>query len=134
MKLKSMPRKKAKGLNLVALMDIFTVLVFFLIFNIHDEQAVTVKVVNDLPISEVAKDELLNSANVSLLEILSEQEFLYDGVKYSDVSVLENRCDDCRWLAIIAPRKMHYGLIDDVVLSAREHGYEQIFLVVRAID
>ncbi|XEV12220.1 ExbD/TolR family protein (plasmid) [Vibrio alginolyticus] len=73
-------QKKAPTLSLVALMDIFTVLVFFLMFNVHSDQAIEQsRNVLDLPLSTQAIDHLAMDAQVDVLEIPDENTAVFNG-------------------------------------------------------
>lgn len=73
-------QKKAPTLSLVALMDIFTVLVFFLMFNVHSDQAIEQsRNVLDLPLSAQAVDHLAMDAQVDVLEIPDEDTAIFNG-------------------------------------------------------
>ncbi|MCQ9091086.1 biopolymer transporter ExbD [Vibrio alginolyticus] len=73
-------QKKAPTLSLVALMDIFTVLVFFLMFNVHSDQAIEQsRNVLNLPLSAQAIDHLAMDAQVDVLEIPDENTAIFNG-------------------------------------------------------
>ncbi|MCD1416903.1 biopolymer transporter ExbD [Vibrio parahaemolyticus] len=73
-------QKKAPTLSLVALMDIFTVLVFFLMFNVHSDQAIEQsRNVLNLPLSAQAIDHLTMDAQVDVLEIPNESAVIFNG-------------------------------------------------------
>ncbi|EHK2924764.1 biopolymer transporter ExbD [Vibrio parahaemolyticus] len=72
-------QKKTPKLSLVALMDIFTVLVFFLMFNVHSNQAIEQSRLLDLPLSAQAIDHLATDAKVDILEVPDENSVVFNG-------------------------------------------------------
>ncbi|WP_299495642.1 biopolymer transporter ExbD [uncultured Shewanella sp.] len=128
------------GISLVALMDIFTVLVFFLIFNVHEEQALQIKNVKDLPVSSVMKDmDSLRKKEIAVLEVIDKKKaFLND--KELDMTKgltvikehFQNLCNEtqCPALAIEAPKAMSYPFINQFVNMGYEIGFNGVFLIV----
>ncbi|HFK4418718.1 TPA: ExbD/TolR family protein [Vibrio parahaemolyticus] len=140
---KNKVRKRPPTLSLVALMDIFTVLVFFLMFNVHNEQAINVGEVANLPASTQAVDILKPEAKVDTLEILDEQSVMFNGqqVKTEDDDALstlitsyceraETRSTDCNALAIEAPNDMSYLLVNRFVELGKTLNFQKIYLIV----
>lgn len=140
---KNRANKKQPTLSLVALMDIFTVLVFFLMFNVHNEQAINVGEVINLPSSTQAVDVLKPEAKVDTLEILDEQSVMFNGqqVKAEDDHALlslitsycehaEDRDSDCHALAIEAPNDMSYLLVNRFVELGKSLNFQKIYLIV----
>ncbi|EJG1885668.1 biopolymer transporter ExbD [Vibrio parahaemolyticus] len=138
------PRRKTQGLSLVALMDIFTVLVFFLMFNVHSEQALEAGVnVPDLPQSTEAIDQLARDAQVMVLEVTKDESLYLDGQKIeldAELRLLteqakascqeEGHAERCRHLAIEAPEAMPYSRVNRFVLWGRHLEFQDIYLVV----
>lgn len=134
--------KKGTDLNLIALMDIFTVLVFFLLFNVHEEQSVNMGThISHLPLSTQAEDELKEESDVQVLELpsLSQAYFAGQEVTVSDSAhalsgvmhkYCEARTDNCRLLAIEAPPEMPYSFVNQFVELGRSVGFDKVYLVV----
>ncbi|MGF1803973.1 biopolymer transporter ExbD [Aliivibrio sifiae] len=136
-------QKKTSALNLVALMDIFTVLVFFLLFNVHSEQALNVSdKVKALPLSTQAIDRLTMSSTFEVLEVPSRKMAYFNGeavsldkslmtlssrMKASCVAKKEKRC---RRLAIEAPADMPYSYVNQFVELGSHLNFENVYLVV----
>ncbi len=136
-------KKKAPGLNLVALMDIFTVLVFFLMFNLHDEQAINLgKEVAQLPASVLAVDNLKASTKVDVLEIPNAQTVYFNGQALAVDETLEQvasgiaaacqtaSAKGCHILALEAPPTMPYPDVDRFVKLGKHLKFDDIYLVV----
>ncbi|MFA0000187.1 biopolymer transporter ExbD [Vibrio sp. 10N.261.46.A3] len=138
----SRKNKRGSALNLVALMDIFTVLVFFLLFNVHDDQVVELgSNIDSLPLSEQATDELKEALNVQVLELPSQSQAYFAGeaISLSDgikglSEFIHNHCKvtegHCRLLAIQAPPDMPYPFVNKFVELGRKLGFENVYLVV----
>lgn len=126
---------KPQGLNLVALMDIFTVLVFFLIFNVHSEQVVANVHIQNLPISNVALDELYQREDVDVLEVVSANQLIFNGNSLKNSNNLKQYCvnskSKCNILALLAPENINYAIIDRFVALGRKVGFRDIYLVVK---
>lgn len=78
-------QRKVAGINLVSLMDIFTILVFFLLVNSSDVETLSTNDAVKLPesISEVKPRE-------TILIVVNEQDILVQGRKISDVATVLN--------------------------------------------
>ncbi len=135
-------RKRLIKISLTSLMDIFTVLVFFLIFNIHDS-SVDFKGVRerDIPESIVSLDELKNDASFSLLEIFKNGNVFFNGMKVfsnEDFSLkveeycssFKDKCGNTK-LAVFADKEMNYLGIDSYLKSLQGSEFENIYLMVR---
>ncbi len=137
-------KRKVVGLSLVALMDIFTVLVFFLMFNLHDEQTINMgKQVIELPSSVQAIDQLKNTHNIDVLEIpnldavyFNDQEIVVDSDLIRVTDYIEHACkiksahDACHTLAIEAPPEMPYPEVDRFVKLGKDLDFTDVYLVV----
>ena len=134
--------KRVSPLNLVALMDIFTVLVFFLLFNVHEEQTVNIgSHIDNLPLSAQAADELKEALNVQVLELPSQSQAYFAGEAISLSggveglsALMQKHCKViegyCRLLAIEAPPEMPYPFVNQFVELGRNLGFENVYLVV----
>ncbi|HEY9034979.1 MAG TPA: biopolymer transporter ExbD [Pseudomonadales bacterium] len=80
---------KSAGLNLTALMDIFTILVFFLMVNSSDVQVLknTDSIIMPLSVADQIPEETL------LIQVSSE-EILVGGIKVADVPAIRNDEED----------------------------------------
>ncbi|MCG9702275.1 biopolymer transporter ExbD [Vibrio natriegens] len=117
-------KKKTPTLSLVALMDIFTVLVFFLMFNVHSEQAIEQsRNVLDLPLSAQAIDHLAMDAQVDILEIPDEDSVVFNG-QHIDLdetlkALTAQAQSDCKTLDDAAPSDADgENAIDDTQVPA----------------
>ncbi len=141
-KLAEQPSKKS-ALNLVALMDIFTVLVFFLLFNVHEEQnAMMGPNISDLPVSAQAVNQFKNELNVQTLELPNQSQGYFDGqmVTLTDngealTELMKGYCKDndkhsCQLLAIQAPPEVPYPFVNQFVELGRSVGFKSVYLVV----
>ncbi|TOG86306.1 biopolymer transporter ExbD, partial [Vibrio parahaemolyticus] len=126
-----------------SLMDIFTVLVFFLIFNIHDSSVNIIEGARerDIPESIVSLDELKNNANFSLLEILKNGDVFFNGIEVTsneDLSLkveeycssFKDKCTNTK-LAVFADKEMNYLGIDGYLKSLQGSEFENVYLMVR---
>ncbi len=136
-------KKSVTGLNLVALMDIFTVLVFFLLFNVHDEQGGGMgQHVTNLPLSTqaVLLDE---ESDIQLLELASDsvayffdQEIAVDNGLGAVAEAMTQYCQTvnetspCQRLAIEAPPEVSYSFVNQFIELGRSVGFENVYLVV----
>ncbi|TNZ88003.1 hypothetical protein CGK40_22955 [Vibrio parahaemolyticus] len=136
-------KKNVSSLNLVALMDIFTVLVFFLLFNVHDEQGVVMgQHVSSLPLSTqaVLLDE---EEDIQVLELasdsvvyFSEQKILVDNGFDELAEAMVQHCQEvnerssCQRLAIEAPPELPYSFVNQFIELSRSVGFENVYLVV----
>ncbi|ALR95749.1 ExbD/TolR family protein [Vibrio alginolyticus] len=139
----SRQKKKVSSLNLVALMDIFTVLVFFLLFNVHDEQGVSMgQHVSNLPLSTQAV--LLDEEDdIQVLELVddsvvyfAEQKIRMDNGFNELADVMTQYCQtmkdvsSCQRLAIEAPPELSYSFVNQFIELGRSVGFENVYLVV----
>lgn len=136
-------KKSAAGLNLVSLMDIFTVLVFFLLFNVHDEQGVVMgQHVSNLPLSTQAA-LLDEESNIQVLELasgsvayFSEQEIPVDNGLDAVAEAMTQYCQKasetspCQRLAIEAPPEVPYSFVNQFIELGRSVGFKNVYLVV----
>ncbi|EHK6028630.1 ExbD/TolR family protein [Vibrio parahaemolyticus] len=136
-------KKNVSSLNLVALMDIFTVLVFFLLFNVHDEQGVVMgQHVSNLPLStqavlldEESDIQVLELANDSVAYFAEQKISVSDGfeaVREAMTQYCQEVSDTspCQRLAIEAPPELSYSFVNRFIELGRSVGFENVYLVV----
>lgn len=137
------PKRKVSSLNLVALMDIFTVLVFFLLFNVHDEQGVVMgRHVSNLPLSTQAV-LLDDNSDIQVLELANDSVAYFaeqkipvdnglDGVAEAITQYCQKVSDTspCQRLAIQAPPELSYSVVNRFIELGRGVGFEHVYLVV----
>ncbi|MFV0486461.1 MAG: ExbD/TolR family protein [Vibrio fluvialis] len=135
-------KKKAPALSLVALMDIFTVLVFFLMFNVHNDQALNgSSKIDDLPLSAQAVDHLAMNTQIDVLEIPNEKTVYFNGQKIAqdpNLNALSKQvlkyCEEskgkCARLAIEAPEAMPYPFVNHFVQWGKRLDFKDIYLIV----
>ena len=134
-------KNKPKMLNLVAMMDIFTVLVFFLIFNIHADRSFLESNADiDLPVSMMAEDNLEQKIISSTLELPNKDIVILDNnllsVKSNNKDVIKQlkiKCTTnsvCNSLLIKAPFDIDYLYVDQFVKYGRDAGFQKIYLLV----
>ncbi|WP_020405165.1 ExbD/TolR family protein [Hahella ganghwensis] len=138
---------KAAGLNLVSLMDIFTILVFFLMVNSSDVQVLQQNADIKLPVS--VADQLprdLLTINVSADNIVvggrvvanagtaAEQESLIIGGLKSELDYQASRTvaadPNGRPIMVMADRELPYKLLKRIMSTCVESGYSSISLAV----
>ncbi|MFA1562800.1 biopolymer transporter ExbD [Aliivibrio fischeri] len=135
---RNISKKAVTKLSLVALMDIFTVLIFFLMFNIHEKQSIRNQRIDDLPISKVAYD-LLKKENVIIsLEIVNykniylNQKEIYLDDSFNklemDLSLIPNLKSS--FLTIQAPKNMDYSFVHKFVELGNKVGFKGVYLIV----
>ncbi|MUJ27993.1 hypothetical protein GNP73_08395 [Aliivibrio fischeri] len=135
---RNISKKTVTKLSLVALMDIFTVLIFFLMFNIHEKQSIRNQRIDDLPISKVAYD-LLKKENVIIsLEIVNykniylNQKEIYLDDSFNklemDLSLIPNLKSS--FLTIQAPKNMDYSFVHKFVELGNKVGFKGVYLIV----
>ncbi|EOW2077392.1 ExbD/TolR family protein [Vibrio mimicus] len=141
----SLSRRNVKpSLNIVALLDIFTVLVFFLLFNVKSQQFIEATTVQDLPSTTIAQDILKDRQDVHTAEFLSENIIVLDkgrltlsakANKDENLNAVIDYCKrsevDCARLAILANQSERYTSVDRFVGVAEKAGFKNIFLVMR---
>ena len=145
-------RKKGRGsaLNMVALMDIFTILVFFLLVSISSEKVLPVAKDLILPVST---SKILPKK--SLVIAITDQQILLQGrpvlnrsnlqknhpliLKTLHSSLLaflqskEAKDLNNKKVTIMGDKDIHYSLVKSVMATASQAGYERIsFAVSRA--
>lgn len=132
------------SLNIVALMDIFTVLVFFLLFNVKSQQFIESTTVQDLPSTAIAQDILKDRKDVHIAEFLSGNTIVLDkgrltlsaeASKDKNLNAVMEYCkkseEACDRLAILANQSESYANVDRFVSVAEKAGFKNVFLVMR---
>jgi len=137
---------KAGGLNLVSLMDIFTILVFFLMVNSSDVKVLQQDKSVELPIS-VAKqqpkenliivvsgnDILVQGRSVATLQTLKEgvieglkKELVYQAQKNAAFKTMTAGYP----VTLVADKRTPYKLLKKIMATCTEANYTQISLAV----
>ncbi len=138
--------EKPASLNLVSLMDIFTILVFFLMVNASQVEILETTTAIKLPDSiseetpedrvsiEVSDDELLLQGEViaSVPEILGSDALMID-VLVSELSKTEPAGETGK-VTIMGDKKLPYQLLKKVMLSCQTANYRQIALAVNQVS
>ncbi|MEH6451660.1 MAG: biopolymer transporter ExbD [Psychromonas sp.] len=145
--------KKTSKLSLVSLMDIFTILVFFLMMNASDVQVLQNNKELQLPVSvskEVARDNLVLTISESTILLQGKpiakvadikdsksteiedlaQELNYYSAK-SPLSEIE--VEDGRGINIMADKNVQYSLLKKVMQTSATAGYTNISLAVEQV-
>lgn len=143
--------KKSPGLNLVPLMDVFTILVFFLLFNSASSDVMEPPKTIDLPASVV---ESKPRETVSVM--VTEKEILVQGESVASTSdvmasskqeieiivqrlleqrdrvigISEKTITDSGEVIILADKTLPFALLKKVMSSCTYAGYEKISLAV----
>lgn len=148
---RGLKKKKIPGMNLVSLMDVFTILVFFLLVNSSAQEVLSDPKVLDLPES-VAEDKpeqtlvimvtadqvlLKGEAVASVEEILALEDTVVPALK---TALLEERSLSQgltaesvarrREITIMGDRAIPFKLLKKVMASCTSAGYEKISLAV----
>lgn len=141
-------RKGMASLNMVSLMDIFTILVFFLLVNSAVIQPEGTKVV--LPKSTVEKtpqDTLVITVSnedivvqgrkvASVAEVMATDDVIIPGLRQEldyqakRKRVLRDANSDQRPVTIMGDREIPYKLLKRIMLTCTQTGYSQVSLAV----
>lgn len=148
---------KESKLSLVSLMDIFTILVFFLMFNASDVQVLQTD--NSVKLPESTAD---TAAQETLVLLVSATDILLQGQKMADVSQVLNQEDDiipalekellyqkgrvkiiaadptsegeeadlARAITIMGDQQIPYRLLKKIMQTCAQAGYTNISLAV----
>lgn len=139
-------RKAIPGLNMVSLMDIFTILVFFLLVNQAGIQPQGAKVTLPRSTAEKAPKE-------TLVVTVSNQEIFVQGRKVADVEptmasqellipglqqelryqadkrrLIEQGAKDARPVTIMGDREIPYRLLKKIMLTCSQMGFSEVSL------
>ncbi|MGR5366465.1 biopolymer transporter ExbD [Photobacterium damselae] len=138
--LKTSKKRINVSVNLTSLMDIFTVIVFFLLFNVHDESFI--KTSNDirLPISEFTKSSFRERKDGLSLEIKSPHEFILNGESLKEISNVEKKinemCKDekkCSYFLIYAKDNEKYSLVNSFVQMVNKYNFKNTYFIVKQV-
>lgn len=141
-------RKGMAALNMVSLMDIFTILVFFLLVNSSGIQPQGAKI--SLPkstVEQVPKDTLIITVNnediivqgrrvASVAEVMAGEEIVIPGLHQElDYLAKRKRVLDApggeeRPVTIMGDREIPYKLLKRIMLTCTQTGYSQVSLAV----
>ena len=138
------------GLNLVSLMDIFTILVFFLMVNASEVEILETSTAIRLPDSlsedepedrisiEVSNNELLLQGEVisGVPEILASDEPLI-GILVSELNQIHtdrSTSDEPRSVTIMGDKSLPYELLKRVMLSCQTANFRHIALAVNQVS
>lgn len=130
---------KPVGLSLVALMDVFTVLVFFLMFHFEDDQAMKNNFKLNLPSSTisspVAKQQVISFVSNDIF--LNDQVIAHFGKTISNRNELGAKLTELlqgqKDIAIEADSHIRYAIIDELVAALDTTKIENVSLVVNKI-
>lgn len=141
---------KPPTLNLVSLMDIFTILVFFLMVNANEVEILETTTSIKLPDSiseekpeervsiEVSNDELLLQGKVigSISTILTSESGSIDVLVRELASIEPDNgiAGDPRKVTIMGDKTLPYELLKRVMLSCQEANYRLIALAVNQVS
>lgn len=143
--------KRSGGLNLVSLMDIFTILVFFLLVNSSD-----VEVLPNAKDVQLPESIAETKARETVVVLVTEEQLLVQGEVVADVAqimasddliipglrrALENQServlrdaadasDETREVTIMGDREIPYRLLKRVMATCTEANYTQLSLAV----
>ena len=147
-------QEKTAGLNLVSLMDIFTILVFFLLMNSGESQEIESAKFITLPDSQ-AKSSFTNDLLITITKefvLVDEQET----VRLQDVQKMDGKAvpellaalkahaetqpeltefqeKNGRPVTIMGDQKIPYGILRSVMASCSEENYRDIALAVNQV-
>ncbi len=141
--------KRSPGFNLVALMDIFTILVFFLLVNSSDVQEIASSRMVELPDSVVdarpretvmitvsADSILLNDRVVASVPAGEGGDLVIEPLRqalehYAERSGLRRaESDDLGEITIMGDRRIPFTLLRQVMATCTEAGFSQVSLAV----
>lgn len=145
-------KNKVPGLNLVSLMDIFTILVFFLLVNSSNIQAPSGDVLKlpqakvDQPVVEtlvievnrhviaIQGREIANVADVLALDLANIPELLTELQYQSSRATPDGQSDDAgeepRTITVMGDREVPYGLLKKIMVTASQANFGKVSLVV----
>ena len=135
-------RSRGPAINLVSLMDIFTILVFFLLVNAGEVEVLPSP--RGLVLPQSAAEQRTEASPVVMV---SQTEILLQGEKIAERRVVEQsteqnipalqaalaklpRGEDQRQVTIMGDRGIPYQLLRKVMLSCTQAEYDQIALAV----
>ncbi len=141
-------RKKTPGMNLTSLMDVFTILVFFLLTNSASNEALEAPKAIKLPSSVVetkpqetvvvlvTPDNILVQGNVvaNTAEVIAGNEIVVESIK-RELLIQRSRslgldADEEPEVNLLADRKIPFSLLKKIMSSCTSAGYSKISLAV----
>ncbi len=146
--------KKAAGLHLVSLMDIFTILVFFLLMNSGDSQEIESSKFITLPDSSAQasfSNELLITVGTEFISIDDVEIVAVEDVKKADGKAVAEITDalkknteekgeltefekkNGRSVTILGDQKVPYEILRSVMASCSQENYRDIALAVNQV-
>ena len=147
-------QKQGTGLNLVALMDIFTILVFFLLVNSSNSQQLQTKSV-DLPksiASQLPRETLVVTVNgnsilvqgrkvADVKRILNSSAESIEGLKKEllfqakkTAAPLNEAGQPEREITILGDKEIPYALLKKIMVTCSENEYSRISLAVMKVS
>ena len=138
--------KRSATINLVSLMDIFTILVFFLLVNSSDGEVLPTH--NSIALPESVSEE---NPRITVTIMVNEDNILLHGKVIASVKTLLDSPDDASESLILAlnenqrrslpakeatimgDREIPYRLLKKVIASCTQAGFERISLAVLQI-
>lgn len=138
--------KKTPGLNMVSLMDIFTILVFFLLVNqtviapqgakITLPKSTVEKPAKDTLVVTVGKGEIYvqDRKVADVAEVLASNEILIPGLqqelKYQagKQRLLESGPKESRPITIMGDQEVPYSVLKKIMLTCSQTGYSEVSL------
>ena len=139
--------KKVPGLNLVSLMDIFTILVFFLMVNSSDVQVIQPSSDVKLPVSiadqlprdlltvTVSHEDILVAGRIvgQVAKAQTQEALIIPGLKKElDYQAGRTKVADpnLRPIMVVADRELPYRLLKRIMTTCVEAGFSNISLAV----
>ena len=142
-------RSRGQGLNLVSLMDIFTILVFFLLVNSSTAEQLSGNKDVQLPVSSAEK-----APNETLLITITQRDILVGGLKVASVDdvlnsdadvipglekelkfqagkgIIQAQGEGGREVTIMGDQTIPYKLLKKIMQTSTKAGYSRIALAV----
>ena len=147
----SKARKKSPALNMVPLMDVFTILLFFLLINSTSSDVMEPPKTIKLPASfveskpretvavMVTEDEILvqGESVISTAEVLATEDTEIDAIMQQllvqqnrVIGISERTMSDSAEVTVLAHKTIPYEILKKVMSSCTYAGYEKISLAV----
>ena len=143
-------KRKLPGLNLVSLMDVFTILVFFLLVNSSNTEELSTPKSLELPesVTELKPDQtivimvtptevlLKGEAVASVAEVLAQDKATIDAIQTAltdeakSVVGLTSRAKRRKAITIMGDKQTPFKVLKKVMASCTAAGYERISLAV----
>ncbi|MCK4706066.1 MAG: biopolymer transporter ExbD [Gammaproteobacteria bacterium] len=148
MKRMSRSRKKTPGMSLTSLMDVFTILVFFLLTNSAANEALEAPKVITLPASVVETKPketvviLVTPENILIQgvvvantpEVIQSRSIVIKGIKdellLQRSKILDTETSDVPEVNVLADRSIPFSLLKKIMSSCTSAGYGKISLAV----